>query len=117
MNRIIRNPLTGSGKCLLLRTLGVVLAGALTPTLALAAEPMYTYCISHADEPECNPSAAPADTEWLHYGGDQANTRYSALNQINTSNVKNLRVAWIHSHGQPRVARNPRRWWSATRCT
>ena len=99
MNRIIRNPLTGSGKCLLLRTLGVVLAGALTPTFALAAEPMYTYCISHADEPECNPSAVPADSEWLHYGGDQANTRYSGLKQINTSNVKNLRVAWMHSMG------------------
>jgi PQQ-dependent dehydrogenase (methanol/ethanol family) len=42
---------------------------------------------------------AQASNEWLHYGGDQANTRYSALSQINTGNVKNLRVAWIHSLG------------------
>jgi PQQ-dependent dehydrogenase (methanol/ethanol family) len=40
-----------------------------------------------------------ASNEWAHYGGDYANTRYSSLNQINTGNVKNLRVAWIHSLG------------------
>ena len=104
MSRIIRNMLTGlagRGKCLLLQAFGVALAGALTPTFALAAEhATYTYCISHADEPGCSPSSAvAAGNEWLHYGGDQANTRYSALKQINTSNVKNLRVAWIHSLG------------------
>ncbi len=42
---------------------------------------------------------AQAGNEWAHYGGDYANTRYSALNQVNTGNVKNLRVAWIHSLG------------------
>lgn len=40
-----------------------------------------------------------AGKEWPHYGGDQANTRYSTLKQINTGNVKNLKVAWIHSLG------------------
>jgi PQQ-dependent dehydrogenase (methanol/ethanol family) len=42
---------------------------------------------------------AQAGNEWLHYGGDQANTRYSTLAQINTKNVSRLRVAWIHSLG------------------
>jgi PQQ-dependent dehydrogenase (methanol/ethanol family) len=42
---------------------------------------------------------AQSSNEWLHYGGDQANTRYSALSQINTGNVKNLRVQWMHSLG------------------
>jgi PQQ-dependent dehydrogenase (methanol/ethanol family) len=42
---------------------------------------------------------AQAGNEWLHYGGDQSNTRYSSLSQINTGNVKNLRVAWMHSLG------------------
>jgi len=42
---------------------------------------------------------AQASNEWLHYGGDQSNTRYSALSQINTGNVKNLRVQWLHSLG------------------
>ncbi|MGH8679279.1 MAG: PQQ-dependent dehydrogenase, methanol/ethanol family, partial [Burkholderiales bacterium] len=42
---------------------------------------------------------AQASNEWPHYGGDQANTRYSALAQVNTGNVKNLRVVWMHSLG------------------
>ena len=42
---------------------------------------------------------AQAGNEWLHYGGDQSNTRFSTLNQINTGNVKNLRVLWMHSLG------------------
>ncbi|MSQ60789.1 MAG: PQQ-dependent dehydrogenase, methanol/ethanol family, partial [Betaproteobacteria bacterium] len=37
--------------------------------------------------------------EWANYGGDLANTRYSTLNQINTGNVKNLKVQWIQSLG------------------
>lgn len=32
---------------------------------------------------------------WITYGGDPGNTRYSTLNQINTSNVQNLKVAWV----------------------
>ena len=42
---------------------------------------------------------AQASNEWLHYGNDQANTRFSALSQINAGNVKNLRVQWMHSLG------------------
>ena len=33
-------------------------------------------------------------TEWRYYGGDKGFTRYSALDQINRDNVKNLRIAW-----------------------
>jgi len=42
---------------------------------------------------------AQAGNEWPHYGGDQWNSRYSSLSQINTGNVSNLKVAWIHSLG------------------
>ena len=35
-----------------------------------------------------------AKGEWPHYGADLGNTRYSALDQINRDNVKNLRGAW-----------------------
>jgi PQQ-dependent dehydrogenase (methanol/ethanol family) len=42
---------------------------------------------------------AQAGNEWPHYGGDQSNTRYSTLAQINTGNVSNLKVAWLHSLG------------------
>jgi PQQ-dependent dehydrogenase (methanol/ethanol family) len=42
---------------------------------------------------------ADAGNEWSHYGGDQWNTRYSSLNQINTGNVSQLKVQWMHSLG------------------
>ena len=32
--------------------------------------------------------------EWRVYGGDAGHTRYSALSQINATNVGNLEVAW-----------------------
>jgi alcohol dehydrogenase (cytochrome c) len=37
--------------------------------------------------------------DWLHYGGTQFSWRYSALDQINTSNVKSLLPAWIFQTG------------------
>ena len=42
---------------------------------------------------------AEAGNEWPHYGGDQSNTRYSSLNQINAGNVSQLKVQWMHSLG------------------
>jgi quinoprotein glucose dehydrogenase len=38
--------------------------------------------------------AAVPDTEWRHYANDQANTRYSPLEQINAQNFNDLEVAW-----------------------
>ena len=32
--------------------------------------------------------------EWRHYGGDAGGTKYSALDQINASNVNKLQIAW-----------------------
>ncbi len=32
--------------------------------------------------------------EWRHYGGDSGNTKYSALDQINAKNVKELEIVW-----------------------
>src|ERR1041384_1956408 len=37
--------------------------------------------------------------DWPHYGGTQLSWRYSALDQINTSNVRNLAPAWIFQTG------------------
>src|SRR5882724_52859 len=37
--------------------------------------------------------------QWVMQQGDNANTRYSKLNQINASNVKKLQVAWTFSTG------------------
>ena len=35
-----------------------------------------------------------AKGEWRYYGGDAGSTKYSPLNQINASNVKQLEIAW-----------------------
>ena len=37
---------------------------------------------------------APSGVNWIDYGGSNYNDRYSTLNAITTSNVKNLRVDW-----------------------
>ena len=37
-----------------------------------------------------------AAEEWPHYGNDPGGTRYSALGQINRTNVAELEVAWEH---------------------
>lgn len=44
------------------------------------------------------PDGATHDN-WPHYGGTQFSWRYSALNQINATNVKNLSPAWIFQTG------------------
>jgi quinoprotein glucose dehydrogenase len=42
---------------------------------------------------------------WRVYGGNKQSTRYSLLNQIDTNNVKDLKVAWVHhTHDADTVA-------------
>src|SRR5215469_11323441 len=43
--------------------------------------------------------AGATHADWPHYGGTQFSWRYSALDQVNTSNVKNLLPAWIFQTG------------------
>jgi len=53
-----------------------------------------------------------ANREWRHYGGDAGGTKYSPLDQIDASNVKDLQIAWrwkTASLGQP-----PDYNWQAT---
>ena len=38
--------------------------------------------------------AGSSNGEWPHWGADLGSSKYSALDQINRDNVKNLRVAW-----------------------
>lgn len=47
----------------------------------------------------CIPAHGESGKEWTMYGGDYANTRYSALSEINVKNVDKLRVSWIRSLG------------------
>ncbi len=44
----------------------------------------------------------PDDGQWVMPAKNYASTRFSTLDQINTSNVKNLKLAWTFSTGQTR---------------
>ena len=53
-----------------------------------------TLCAVAATVAVVAPQAPRPGTEWRYYGGNKGFTRYSALEQINRDNVKNLRIAW-----------------------
>jgi quinoprotein glucose dehydrogenase len=40
----------------------------------------------------------PKQAEWLYYGGDPGNTRFSTLSDINAGNVARLQIAWQWKH-------------------
>ena len=46
-----------------------------------------------------NPAGAGKPGEWTSQARDFANTRFSPLDQINASNVGNLKLAWSFSDG------------------
>ncbi len=62
---------------------------------------------SVATEPAATQPTAAEDGQWLIPGRDYANTRYSALDQIRSDNVANLRVAWTFSTGVNRGQEAP----------
>src|SRR5438552_3514711 len=45
-------------------------------------------------------AAEQTPNDWLTYHGGYKSYHYSALDQINASNVNNLAVAWIHMPGR-----------------
>ncbi len=49
-----------------------------------------------------NPAEHPPsqESDWSAYGGQRAQNRYSALRQINRSNVKQLKLAWTFDTGE-----------------
>src|ERR1700690_4585710 len=40
------------------------------------------------------PASSAPDTDWTHYAGNAASTRYAPLDQINAGNFNDLEVAW-----------------------
>ena len=52
-----------------------------------------TACARH------DPPAPAADADWRVTGGEPGQTRYSPLDQIDRTNVKRLRVAWVYRAG------------------
>ena len=49
-------------------------------------------------------AAQGQNVEWPYFGGDQAGSKYSALTQINRTNVRNLKVAWEWRTGEKAMA-------------
>ena len=56
----------------------------------------------HAQSSTDLPTMAKDPAQWVMPSGNYANWRYSTLDQLNTSNVKNLQVAWTMSTGTDR---------------
>lgn len=48
-----------------------------------------------SEEPNTN-----ADHEWAYYGKDHTNQRFSSLTEINSGNIKNLKLAWRYKTGK-----------------
>src|SRR6266851_6277735 len=44
-------------------------------------------------------ASMPESLDWRNYGNDLANTRFQNVDEINRSNVGNLRVAWVFHTG------------------
>jgi quinoprotein glucose dehydrogenase len=47
----------------------------------------------------CNQPGLKVNTGWQSYGGDKGTTRYSPLAQVDTSNVRQLQIAWVYQSG------------------
>ena len=68
----------------------------------------------------CNSiSPLPDEEGWRYYGKDAGGMRYSALAQINRTNVHELEIAWIYRTGELNRphASNPTRLQAAFECT
>src|SRR5215510_10914884 len=52
----------------------------------------------------CSPDIDKKYTSWQVTGGTKENFRYSSLTQIDTSNVKQLQVAWTYHTGDADTA-------------
>lgn len=60
-----------------------------------------------AQVPEPNISLSPVANSWPTYNGDYSGRRYSALTQINQSNVKSLQLAWAFQTHAPTLKSTP----------
>lgn len=49
-------------------------------------------------------SAQTQNGEWRSYSGDAGSTKYSAIDQINRTNVRSLRIAWRRPAVDPLLA-------------
>lgn len=65
----------------------------------------------------CKHTVAPQPgKDWPTYGGNKAGNRYSTLDQINLSNVKELQVAWMYNAIKETDRNNPNQIPRAIQC-
>lgn len=48
----------------------------------------------------CSQKGKSGNEDWASYGGNKKGNRYSTLTQIDSSNVKNLKIAWAYDTGE-----------------
>jgi alcohol dehydrogenase (cytochrome c) len=72
--------------------MAIALAALMIPAACMAQSPVTFEEIEHS-------AAAPNPGNWLTYGGNLAAQRFSELKQVNTENVKSLKVAWVYQMG------------------
>src|SRR3954447_873588 len=92
----------GSGR--MRRTLFVVVA------IALAAVTVVTLASASRDTGKVSwlpQTVKPAGANWLSGEGDESNSRFSTLSQINANNVQNLHVVWNAQWNPPEIAFSP----------
>jgi alcohol dehydrogenase (cytochrome c) len=75
------------------RLLAAAAAAVIATTMAYAT-PSFAIDPSRLENADKNPN------DWLTYHGSYRSWHYSGLDQINTSNVSRLQVAWMHSPGR-----------------
>jgi PQQ-dependent dehydrogenase (methanol/ethanol family) len=70
-----------------------------TLLLSVLVVTLFSNCKNEAPKTAATATAASAapKSAWSFYGGDQKNQRYSTLDQINTANAKDLKLAWEQS--------------------
>jgi alcohol dehydrogenase (cytochrome c) len=69
--------------------MAIALAVLMIPAACVAQSPVTFEEIEHS-------AAAPNPGNWLTYGGNLAAQRFSELKQVDTDNVKSLKVAWVY---------------------
>ena len=89
------------------RAAGLLVVLAITGVIVASASSSGAHKSAQAQKVTIAPSPAwsdaqlttPSGNNWLEYYGDLSGSRYSSLNQINTSNVGSLKQVWQMSLG------------------
>ncbi|MDU4251850.1 glucose/quinate/shikimate family membrane-bound PQQ-dependent dehydrogenase [Pseudomonas sp.] len=84
------------------------IAGVLAVLVAIAAGNMFVAHPSVAPTGK-GPGLTPVDPahaqqDWAHYGNTEGGSRFAALDQINRSNVDQLKVAWTYHTGDVAIS-------------